>query len=167
VTGCVLRCRSDVERWSALNATLSHATNKDDGAILTATAATFPLALPAFLLFLPTYGVSEALKGPSASSRRSHGDELRKKGALEEAANSYRLAVAQGDRSAAEPLAEVLIQLGREKEAAEARQMLVCSGGHLGDSQWERIESWLAAHGSTFRECTDSSREPLAISWEE
>ena len=163
----MLRCRSDVERWSALNATLSHATNKDDGAILTATAATFPLALPAFLLFLPTYGLSEALKGPSASSRRSHGDELRKKGALEEAANSYRLAVAQGDRSAAEPLAEVLIQLGREKEAAEARQMLVCSGGHLGDSQWERIESWLAAHGSTFRECTDSSREPLAISWEE
>lgn len=82
-------------------------------------------------------------------------------------ANSYRLAVAQGDKSAGEPLAEVLIQLGREKEAVEARQMLVCCGARLGDSQWQRIESWLGAQGSAVGECPDPSREPLAIPWED
>ena len=167
LSGCVLRCRSDVERWSWVNAALSHAKNKDDGAPLTALAATFPIAIPGMILLLPAYGLSEALKAPSARSRRAQAEEARKKGALEEAANLYAMAVATGDNSAGEPLAQVLVQLGHESEAVRARSMMVCSGADLGDAGWQRVESWLQEHGRTLPECSDTSTQPIAISWED
>ncbi len=167
LTGCVLRCRSDVVRWSKVNASRSHSENKNAGASGTAVLATLPLAVPAALLFLPTYAVSRALKAPSASSHHAHGDEARNRGELDEAAESYLRAIANGDNSATESLAEVWLEQGKIQDATRARRLLLCFGGSLGDAKWSQIESWLISQGTPVPECEDNSKEPVPISWED
>lgn len=167
VTGCALQCRADVERWVKVNVSLSHTVNKNDGAIGTGMLVTLPLALPALLLFLPTLGVTAALKAPSAQAHHSRGDEARKRGASNEAGESYLLALVNGDKSAAEPLAQLWLEQGRNEDALRARQMLLCAGSHLGEAHWNRVESWLRSQGSTIPQCSDSSREPIPIPWED
>jgi hypothetical protein len=167
MTGCILRCRADVERWAAVNAAASHVRNQDQGAPNTGLISTLPLSVPAAVLLLPGVLVSKAVQGPKALDRRARGDAARLGKRLDEAAHWYALAVAQGDASALEPLAQVFLEAGREREAVEARRALVCLGPALGAAEWDRVEEWLREKGTEVPRCADDSKAPLAIPWED
>jgi hypothetical protein len=167
LTGCALQCRSDVQRWNRIAATRSHDVNKRDGAGLTAMLVTLPLTLPAVILILPAFPIAKALEPPSAQAYRSRADEARERGALDEAAESYLRAVASGDASAAEPLAQVWVEQGRTEDALRARRMLLCKSARLGEAQWNSLESWMRSQGGIIPECTDQSKEPVAIAWDD
>lgn len=167
LTGCALQCRSDVQRWNRTAAIQSHDVNKREGAHSTAMLVTLPLTLPVVILALPFYGIGKALEPPSAQAYRSRADEARERGALDEAAESYLVAVASGDTSAAEPLAQVWIEQGRNEDAVRARWTLLCRSARLGEFEWSSIESWMRSQGKSTPECSDPSKEPVRIAWED
>jgi hypothetical protein len=128
---------------------------------------TLPLSLPVGILALPVYGIGKALEPPSAEAYRSRADEARERGALDDAAEFYLLAVASGDTSAAEPLAQVWIEQGRNEDAVRARWTLLCRSARLGQFEWNSIESWMRSQGKSTPECSDPSKEPVRIAWDD
>lgn len=167
VTGCVLRCRADVERYAALNAAASHAANQRSAATNTGMVATLPLSVPAAILILPAIGISSAVDGPKTKERVAKGDEARARKAYDEAIDWYSLAIFEGDKSAGVSLAEVLVLAGREDAAAEVDRMLVCCGANLGADKWHDLEEFLASRGTPVSRCDDESKEPLSFRWED
>jgi hypothetical protein len=101
----------------------------------------------------------------TTGERASRGDAALKIGDKQQAADEYLMAVACGDRSAADPLADVWIEQGRNADAVLARQALTCAGVDLGDAQWARVEKWLADQGAPVAPCADDSKEPVEIPW--
>jgi hypothetical protein len=167
LTGCALQCRDDVIRWASLEAKASRTENQRSGAAPTGMAVTFPLSLPAVVLFLPALAVSSGLSPKSATKYRGEGDAALKRNDPKAASDAYLIALRAGDKSAAEPLAQIWEGQGDLEDAKRARGMLLCGGGNLGGDAWSRIESWYRAQGGTLSSCTDPSREPVDIAWEE
>jgi hypothetical protein len=167
VTGCALQCRDDVIRWASLEAKESRIQNERSGAIPTGMAVTLPLSLPASVLFLPAWAVTSAVSPKSAAKYHGEGDAALKRNDSKAASEAYLMALRAGDKSAAEPLAQIWEGQGNLEDAERARGMLLCCGANLGADIWSRIESWYRARGRTMSSCSDPSREPVDIKWEE
>ncbi len=166
ISNCVIRCRSDLEKWAAVTASCSRAYNKETGKMSSGFLVTLPLALPGALLVLPWVGVAAALSEPSAKAHRERGDEARKRLALDEATSEYFLALWRGDHAALESIAQIFIEQGRTADALQVRKLLVCTGGLAADSEWNRVESWLKEQGAAVPSCAgEDSRAPLEVPW--
>ena len=167
LTGCALQCRDDVIHWASLEAKESRIENERYGATPTGMAVTLPLSLPAGVLFLPAWAVASAISPKSAAKYHGEGDAALKRNDSKAAIEAYLIALRAGDKSAAEPLAQIWERQGDLEDAERARSMLLCSGAYLGADAWSRIESWYGARGGTLSSCSDPSREPVDIKWEE
>ncbi len=166
VTGCALRCRTEVDRWKSIEAERARVYQESAGTSKTAVAVTLPLSAPALLLLLPTFGLSAVFARETPAIRfRAEAEAAEQRGSMDEAADDYLLAFLRGDIVAAEALAHIRQQQGLLSEAIRVRRQLVCRGGPLGAEAWTKIEAWLAEQGAPVEPCHDPSREPVEMPW--
>ncbi len=166
LTGCVLRCRADVEKSKPIAARQARATREVEGQQAKAYALTIPFVVPAAFLILPALGVYQGLTDDHPAARfHKRGDEAVQREALDEAADAYTLAFNLGDVVAGDIVARIRIFQGRTAEAVRVRQALICRGGRLGSVAWQEVESWLAEQGSPVPACADRATHPVDIRW--
>lgn len=164
LSGCVLRCREDVERWKGFNVEASRLVNKNGAAMPHGMLITLPLSAPGIILMVPAAVIAQALAISSADLRKA-ADAARKAGPPGEAIDRYLQAFWAGDNTAGEVLAELFLEQGRTEDAALARRQSVCRGARLGEAAWAQVAAWLKAQGQPLGACQDSSRAPVELPW--